>query len=109
MEKKEIHTLIEDMGRTPSSRMRVVMDTSDFMTLNPGDVMVLEDNPYLITRNEKEVGFGMDDDPKFWVKRTINLMTGEIKIVKLVFFEKFIQEIGGFQIPFYRSPLSTLR
>ncbi|MCK5194794.1 MAG: hypothetical protein KAQ71_13360 [Desulfobulbaceae bacterium] len=109
MNKKEIHKLLEDMGRTPSPRMRVVMDTSDFMTLNPGDVMILNDTPYLITRNEKEVGFGMDDDPKFWVKRTINLMTGEIKIVKLVFFEKFIQEIRGFQIPFYRSPLKEAR
>jgi hypothetical protein len=109
LEKKEIHKLLENNGRTPSRRMRVVMDTSEFMNLNPGDVMVLDDIPYLITRNEKEVGFGMDDDPKFWVKRTINLKTGEIKIIKLVFFEEFKQKIGDFEVPFYRSPLKEAR
>ena len=109
MNRKQVESLITERGRKPSSRMRIVDDTSDFIALNPGDVMVLKDNPYLITRNEKESGFGQDDDPKFWVKRTINLLTGKTKIVKLVFFEEFVQNIGGYKIHFYRSPLKEAR
>ena len=109
MNRKQVEALITERGRKPSSRMRIVDDTSDFMALNPGDVMVLNDNPYLISRNEKESGFGQDDDPKFWVKRTISLLTGETKIVKLVFFEEFVQEVGGYKILFYRSPIKEAR
>lgn len=109
MNKREIETLIAERGRKASSRMRIIYDTSEFMAINPGDVMVLSDKPYLITRNEKEAGYGQDDDPKFWVKRTIDLLSGEVKIIKLVYFEEFGQKVGGYTIPFYRSPQKEAR
>jgi hypothetical protein len=109
MDKDQVEALLNEQGRKPSSRMRIVDDTSDCMALNQGDVMVLSDTPYLITRNEKEAGFGQDNEPKFWVKRTINLRTGETKIVKLVFFEEFDTEVGGYKVHFYRSPLKEAR
>lgn len=109
MNKNQVEELIVEQGRKPASRMRIVDDTTDFMALNPGDVMVLNDTPYLITRNEKEEGFGQDNESKFWVKRTINLRTGETKIVKLVFFEEFDIEVGGYKVHFCRSPLKEAR
>lgn len=109
MNKNQVEELIVEQGRKPASRMRIVDDTTDFMALDPGDVMVLDDTPYLITRNEKEEGFGQDNESKFWVKRTINLRTGETKIVKLVFFEEFDIEVGGYKVHFCRSPLKEAR
>ena len=60
MNKNQVEELIVKQGRKPASRMRIVDDTTEFMAIDPGDVMVLNDTPYLITRNEKEEGFGQD-------------------------------------------------
>jgi hypothetical protein len=99
-----INEIFEKCGRKMSPDMRVYHDTSAFMDLDAGDLMILNDEPYLISRNEKESGFGMDDDPKYWVKRTIDLKTGKTKIIKLVFFEEFWQKMGGLDVRFFRSP-----
>ena len=72
MEHKQIETLIRAQGRTPMPGMRIFQDSTDFMKLDSGDILGLGDKPFFIIRNEKEVGFGMDGDPKYWVKKTIN-------------------------------------
>ena len=100
----QIHELMHKRGRKIAPQMTVYDDTSAFMDLDSGDVILLEGEPYLISRNEIESGFGMDGDPKYWVKRTLNLETGETYIVKLVFFEEFLQKMGGFDVRFFRSP-----
>ncbi|MGB3225668.1 MAG: hypothetical protein WBB23_22965 [Desulforhopalus sp.] len=41
MNKNQIEVLLIEQGRELSSRMRIVDDTSDFMVLNSGDIMVL--------------------------------------------------------------------
>lgn len=104
MTNDRLANLFEERGRKMKPGMSVYHDTSDFMNLEAGDVIILKNSSYLINRNEKESGFGMDDDPKFWVKRTTDLETGETKIVKLVFFEEFWQKLGGFDVRFFRSP-----
>lgn len=104
MTNDQIIDLLEARGRKIKPGMSVYHDTSAFMDLEVGDVVVLQDIPYLITRNERESDFGMDGDPKYWVKRTIDLNSGETKIVKLVFFEEFWQKLGGFDVRFFRSP-----
>lgn len=104
MKNDEIISLIEQSGRKMKPDMTVYHDTSAFMDLEPGDVIVLEDTPFLISRNERESDGSMDDDPKYWVKRTTNLETAETKIVKLVFFEEFWQKLGDFNVRFFRSP-----
>lgn len=109
IEHRQIKSLISEQGRTPVPGMRIFQDTTDFMKLDSGDVLILENTPYFIIRNEKEVGFGMDGDPKYWVKKTIDLTTGNNKIVKLVFFEEFTQKIGDISIRFYRSPIKEAR
>jgi len=99
-----INQLLLKRGRKVPPEMRMYDDTSAFMDLDSGDVLLLEGEPYLISRNEIESGFGMDGDPKYWVKRTLNLETGETYIVKLVFFEEFWQKMGGMDVRFFRSP-----
>lgn len=109
MDSRNIEKLIRDSGRRVPPNLKVREDTTEFMDLDQGDVMVLDTTPYQISRNEKEVGFGQDDEPKYWVKRAVNLLTGVTNIIKLVFFEEFTQKIGSERVTFYRSPLKEAR
>jgi len=104
MQKDYINGLILNKGRKVKPGMSIYVDTTAFMDLDSGDVLLLDGEPYLISRNEIESGFGMDGDPKYWVKRTTNLETGDTYVIKLVFFEEFRQKFGGIDVRFFRSP-----
>jgi nucleotide-binding universal stress UspA family protein len=93
----------------PSHRFKIYTDTSDFFGIEFGDIVVLNDTPYLIRHNAKEGRFGLDDEVKFWVKRAIDLNTGETRIIKLVFHEKFIARIGDIEFECFRSPRKEAR
>lgn len=82
---------------------KIYTDTSEFMNINYGDVIVLHERNFLVLRDEAERRFGIED-PKYWVKRCRDLVTGERYILKLVFHEKFEQKIGPLKINCYRSP-----
>jgi len=90
-------------------KFNIVTDTSDFFRLEYNDVLVLEDNLYWIKRYEKEGRFGLDDEPKYWVRRAIDLADGSTKILKLVFHEEYETKIGGVAIKCYRSPKKEAR
>ncbi len=87
---------------------RVYTDTSDFMRITGGDVIVLDDQHYLVLRDEMERSFGVED-PKYWVKRCRHLESGERRILKLVFYETFSLQMGEIQIPCFRSPRKEAR
>ncbi|MDX9785416.1 MAG: serine/threonine protein kinase [Desulfobacterales bacterium] len=93
----------------PGYVFNIYSDTSEFYRIQYGDIVVLNDVPYLIRHNAKEGRFGLDDEEKFWVKRAIDLNTGETKIIKLVFFEKFIARVGGVDFECFRSPRKEAR
>lgn len=82
---------------------RLIRDTTDFTGISYGDVIRLDSRHFLVLRDEAERRFGMED-PKFWVKRCRELETGQRAILKLVFHEKFNQQIGEVVINCYRSP-----
>jgi hypothetical protein len=67
---------------------KVYTDTSDFMRITGGDVIILAGEHYLVLRDEMERSFGVED-PKYWVKRCRHLESGERRILKLVFYETF--------------------
>jgi hypothetical protein len=90
-------------------RFKVYKDTSDFFRIEYGDIVILNDTPYLVRHNAKEGRFGLDDEVKFWVKRAIDLITGETRIIKLVFYENFIAKIGGIEFECFRSPRKEAR
>ena len=92
-----------------SRPVRVHTDTSDFFRVEYGDVVVLDGSPYLIRHNAKEGRFGLDDEVKFWVKRAVDLKNGDSKIIKLVFYEKFLAHIGNIEFECFRSPKKEAR
>ncbi|MEN6441900.1 MAG: hypothetical protein ABFD97_25340 [Syntrophobacter sp.] len=90
-------------------RLKVYKDTTDFFRIEYGDIVVLDGNPFLIRHNAKEGRFGLDDEEKFWVKRSIDLLSGMTKILKFVFFEQFNARIGEIEFECFRSPRKEAR
>ncbi len=82
---------------------RIFTDTTNFFTIDYGDIVHVEDRRFLIKGHEREERFGLDE-PKFWVKKAVDLDTGERKIIKLSFFESFETTIGKVRIPCFRHP-----
>jgi len=100
---------LRDMVRQWVPRDRVpkkikIKDTYDFFRVDYDDVVVLDEVPYFVRNNEREGRFGIEDEPKFWVKRAINLINGEMKVLKWVFKERFNARIGDFVFECVRSP-----
>ena len=90
-------------NRVPK-RFKIHRDTSDFFRVDYDDVVILGDRPYLVKNCEKEGRFGLDDEPKYWVKRAIDLTDGETKIIKLVFHEEIEAKVGEIIFKCVRSP-----
>ncbi len=86
-----------------------IKDTSDFFRVDYDDVVVLGGIPYFVRNNEREGRFGIDDEQKFWVKRSRQLLTGEVKILKWVFKERFQARIGNLVFECVRSPQKEAR
>jgi hypothetical protein len=82
---------------------RCFTDTSNFLSINAGDEIQLDGQRYLVTGEERERRFGIED-PKFWVKRVVAVNTGVRKIAKLSFFEEYDARLGDLIIHCYRSP-----
>ncbi len=87
-----------------SSQLKIFEDTTEFMSIDPGDVMRLGTNDYLVTGHAREGRFGIDEQPKFWVKIARDLTSGKRKIIKLVFRETFHGSVGTTQFNCIRSP-----
>jgi hypothetical protein len=85
-------------------KIRVITDTTDFFRVDYDDVVILDDRPYLIRHYEREGRFGIDDEPKFWVKRAIDLESRTLKVIKMVFDEKFMAKAGDLTFECVRSP-----
>lgn len=97
------------LPQVPGQRFKVYKDTTDYFRIEYGDIVILDGSPFLIRHNAKEGRFGLDEEEKFWVKRSIDLRSGVTKIIKLVFFEKFIARIGEIEFECFRSPRKEAR
>ncbi len=95
-------------SRVPK-KFRIITDTSEFIRIEYDDIVILGNSPFLIRHNQKEGRFGMDDQPKFWVKSAIDLTSGSKKIIKLVFQEQFQARIGNLLFDFTRSASKEAR
>jgi len=89
------------VGREPP---RIFEDTSSYMSIFGGCVLRLDGNDYFVLGDTREGRFGIDDQPKVWVKYALDLTTGDHKIIKLVFYEEFDMEYGFLKLRFRRSP-----
>lgn len=102
---KELKDRIERFSnRKARDRINVFEDTSSFMSIFGGDVIRVAGNDYFVLGDAREGRFGIDDQPKYWVKNTIDLTTGDRKILKLVFHEQFTTDLGWIRIRYWRSP-----
>lgn len=90
-------------------RVRLVHDTTQFMELERGDILDLDGRRYLITGVAYEGRFGLDEEPKHWVKRALDFADASQKLIKLVFFEEFDLPIGQLKVRCYRSPAKESR
>lgn len=90
-------------------RINIITDTSDFFRVDYDDVVILGEEPYLIRNCERERRFGMGDEPKFWVKKALHLKSGALKIIKMVFLERFEITIGDVTFDCARSPQKEAR
>jgi len=89
------------VGREPP---RIFEDTSSYMSIYGGCVLRLDGNDYFVLGDTREGRFGIDDQPKVWVKYALDLTTGDHKIIKLVFYEEFEMQYGFLKLRFRRSP-----
>ncbi len=87
---------------------RIREDTSQFMDIGPGDVIVLAERRYLVRRDAVERSYNYEDT-KFWVKKCLELESGQPKLLKLVFHESFTQHFGEVEVRCHRSPTKEAR
>lgn len=92
--------------RRPS---RVYTDTTDFTSIDYGDVIAVEGRYFLITSYTKEGRFGVDEQIKPWVPKVVDLVTMDHYILKLEFRETFDMRLGRFAVTCYRSPEKEAR
>jgi serine/threonine protein kinase len=90
-------------GERISGRPVVFRDTTNYMYIDRGHVVGLGGDFFLIRGNEKEGRFGIDEQPKFWVKRAISLSDGRKRILKLVCEEAFKIQVGTLHVTCWRS------
>lgn len=84
--------------------IRIHTDTTQFMDIKAGDCIAVQDRLFYVKGEEFEGRFGLDGEPKFWVKRVVDLRDGSGKILKLAFFESFFMHLGEERIRCFRSP-----
>lgn len=117
MEEETILTMAEARRRIAAragpervpKKFKVITDTGDFFRVDYNDVVVLGGSAFWIKGYEKEGRFGLDDEPKYWVRRAVDLADGATRILKLVFHEEFESRIGEVVIKCYRSPKKEAR
>ncbi len=90
-------------------KVRLVTDTTNFMNLELGDVLEIEGRRFVLKGTEYEGRFGLEEQPKYWVKRAVDWDDGSAKIIKLEFFEEFDISRGGIRVRCYRSPAKEAR
>ena len=94
----------EISGIIPKSPIQVVTDTSQFTRIYQHQVIRLDGKDFFVRGDVYEPRFGMQDHPKFWVKRGYDLESGKMVIIKLEFHEEFESKLGTIQVPCWRSP-----
>lgn len=78
-------------------------DTTNFMSIERGHVVNLAGDLFLVRSNEHEGRFGIDDQPKFWVKHAIHLESGAMFILKMLCEEEFRVHVGPLEVKCRRS------
>ncbi|HQF26366.1 MAG TPA: hypothetical protein PLJ27_24125, partial [Polyangiaceae bacterium] len=109
-DQNELKARIEQVTPRRAAKTVVVhTDTTAYMGIEGGHVLRLQGNDYFVLGDAQEGRFGIDDQPKFWVKYAVDLTTAEHKIIKLVFHEQFSTNVGMVRVRCIRSPQKESR
>jgi tRNA A-37 threonylcarbamoyl transferase component Bud32 len=110
MLEEQIRARIKEFSRfPPQGKLNIIQDTTEFMRVGVDDVLELGGAYYVVRGEEMEGRFGLDGEPKFWVKKAIDLRDGAPKVIKLEFHETFMMRIGDHAIKCFRSPQKESR
>jgi hypothetical protein len=90
-------------GRALQGDPVIFDDTTEFMAIDRDHLVELEDDLYLINGHERERRFTLDGEPKYWVKRAVSLRDGSLKLLKMVFQERFKARVGPYVFTCVRS------
>ena len=94
------HPALRSLRRQP----RIWRDTSDFTSIDYGDIILVDNRWFLVVGYMREGRFGIDEQPKQWVPKVSDLETGESNILKLVFHETYSVKFGDLKVTCYRNP-----
>jgi len=103
-EQELIDRIAEITGRRIRVAPEIVEDSSSYMNIVGGNVVRVGGNDYYVITEARENRFGVEEQPKFWVKYAFDIETGQRKIMKLVFHEEFTAQIGRIRIKCKRNP-----
>jgi len=95
---------VAELSNMAPDELEIISDTTEFMNINRGHILELDGRHYLVTGYIYEARFGLNDEPKYWVKKAIDLEKGTQQIVKLCHREEFYMRIGRLRIRCYRNP-----
>lgn len=102
---KPLRANIESLIHRPVKKpIRVIEHAFDYTAIEPEMVLRLGDADYYILSEAREGRFGIDEQPKMWVKYAFDLQSGQRKIIKLPFYEQFSARIGPFRVRCVRKP-----
>ncbi len=90
-------------GQPLAGRLVIWDDTTRYMSIERDHVIELGGAFFLVRCNEREGRFGIDEQPKFWVKRALDLNTGKTCILKFVIQEEFRIRVGPMEVHCARS------
>ena len=96
-------------GSSNRTKNRIFYDTSNFTAIDYGDIIFVDNRYFLVVAYTKEGRFGIDEQPKPWVPKVLDLETGEQFIIKLVFHEQYELSMGGLKVICYRNPEKEAR
>jgi tRNA A-37 threonylcarbamoyl transferase component Bud32 len=85
-------------------KIKIIADTTEFMNICRGHVLTLGARYLLVTGNIYESCFGLSSEPKYWVKKVVDLESGIQQIIKMAYEEEFQTNIGRFKIRCHRNP-----
>jgi len=91
-------------GAPVSENVKMITDTTEFTNICRGHVVRLDDRYLLVTGNIYESCFGLSSEPKYWVKKVVDLESGIQQIMKMAYHEEFQTSIGRLRIRCHRNP-----
>jgi hypothetical protein len=105
LQRLQAHPAMRSIRHQP----RIWRDTSNFTSIDYGDIILVDNRYFLVVGYTREGRFGIDDQPKQWVPKVHDLETGESNILKLVFHETYSIKFGELEVKCYRSPEKEAR